>query len=160
MSPLERSKLTQSREDLSGATLKWSPLQDGLAHTASDVLILLDCCHSGASINTSRPGEMQEGGTTELIAACGFDDVAEGPGDFSFTSALIDELKMFAQIPATFSVRALHAGLVARMMMKSREKKASKLPKLRGSPVYLHINGYFEDNSILLRSFKDEFKGN
>jgi hypothetical protein len=34
------------------------------------------------------------------------------------------------------------------------------LPKLRGSPVYLHINGYFEDNSILLRSFKHEFKGN
>ena len=100
---------------------------------------------------------MREGGTTELIAACGFDDIAEGPGNFSFTSALIAELKMFSQIPCLFSARDLHAGLVSRMMMKSREKRESKLPKLRGSPLYLHINGDVWNSSIVLKSFKEEF---
>jgi hypothetical protein len=101
---------------------------------------------------------MEEGGTTELIAACGFDGVAEGPGDFSFTSALIEELKMYAKTPATFSVKALHVGLVARVMMKSRKKKELKLPKLRGSPLYMHINGPKLGDSIILRSFNDSLR--
>ncbi|TGO66149.1 hypothetical protein BOTNAR_0067g00270 [Botryotinia narcissicola] len=52
--------------DPSFSMVKWGGIQNSLEEAKSDVLLLLDCCSSG----TANTGE--EYGTTELIAACGF----------------------------------------------------------------------------------------
>ena len=52
----------------------------------SDVLIILDCCAAASSVAEAGSG------ITELVAACGFETVAPGVGQHSFTRSLIEEL--------------------------------------------------------------------
>lgn len=73
--------------------MKWSGIQNTLEESRSDVLILLDCCASG--ICTTDEGN----GSTELIAACAYNAIANGVGPFSFTHALNAKLRSMAQMP-------------------------------------------------------------
>lgn len=104
-------------------TVKWSGIQNALEESVSDVLVLLDCCASGMS-NTdegrfmSRPiiievtNFRQGNGVTELIAACAFNNTANGVGPFSFTHALISQLRKLVQMPS-FTVGYLYNLLFA-----------------------------------------------
>ncbi|KAF8854102.1 hypothetical protein BDZ45DRAFT_597553 [Acephala macrosclerotiorum] len=74
-------------------TVKWSGIQNALEESQSDVLVLLDCCASGLS-NTDEGN-----GVTELLAACAFNNSANGVGPFSFTHALVSQLRNLVNMP-------------------------------------------------------------
>ncbi|ESZ96154.1 hypothetical protein SBOR_3429 [Sclerotinia borealis F-4128] len=110
-------------QDPSYKTIKWSGIQNSLEEAQSDVLLLLDCCSSG----TADTGDGC--GTTELIAACGFNDVANGVGSHSFTSALITELKLLISNPK-FTAAVLYSRILCRVqnwMPKGRELQKAPL---------------------------------
>ena len=78
-----------------------------LEQAKSDVLILLDCCAAASSTASSGSG------ITEVIAACGFESMAPGVGQHSFTRSLIDELKFLSRgVP--FSAALLHNKILSR----------------------------------------------
>ena len=145
-------------------TLDWYALQSGLEHAESDVLILLDSCASAGSSGGSKQLETQEGGTTELLAACGFETGAPGPGPHSFTNALIKELRDMSTLDFPFAVTMLHQRIVARLVDYSPQYSsvvpfASVLgsgqppPERRATPVYISLGRDFRQKSIPLRSF-------
>ena len=74
----------------------------------SDILILLDCCWSGVANDT------EGNGITELICACPFNGRANGVGHYSFTQALITELRFLSRAPR-FSVGKLYTAIYTRM---------------------------------------------
>ena len=100
-------------------TLDWYALQSGLEHADSDVLILLDSCASAGSLSSSRQLDNPDGGRTELLAACGFDAKALGPGPHSFTNALIKELRVMSAWETPFPVSILHQQIIHRLMQWS-----------------------------------------
>jgi hypothetical protein len=71
-------------------TVKWSGIQSSLEEAQSDVLLLLDCCAAGTA-NTNEGN-----GVTELLAACAFNGIANGVGPYSFTHALINQLRLLS----------------------------------------------------------------
>lgn len=123
-------------------TVKWSGIQNVLEESQSDVLVLLNCCASGMS-NTDEGEERFESpqiklnlqmiqcagnGVTELIAACAFNNTANGVGPFSFTYALISQLRRLVGLPP-FTVGYLDYLLFAEIqswrLEDARHKKAS-----------------------------------
>ncbi|KAE9379701.1 hypothetical protein N431DRAFT_553822 [Stipitochalara longipes BDJ] len=77
--------------------VKWSGIQTVLEEAPCDVLILLDCCASGVA-NTCEGN-----GVNEVISACAYNAIANGVGPYSFTSALVIELRRLSK-KAVFSV--------------------------------------------------------
>ena len=86
----------------------WSGIQRSLEMAQSDVLILLDCCSSGVA-NASEGN-----GVTELICASPFDTKANGVGHYSFTRALITELRLLSKKPC-ISVGELYTYIYTRI---------------------------------------------
>lgn len=84
-----------------------------LEEADSDVLLLLDSCHS-ATITTNDSFQA-ESGVTEVIAACAFESIAAGVNEHSFTKTLTDILAIASKGPP-FSVSELHARIFARLM--------------------------------------------
>ena len=149
-------------------TLDWYALQSGLEHAESDVLILLDSCASAGSSGGSKQFETQEGGTTELLAACGFETIAPGPGPHSFTHALIEELRDMSSQDVPFAVNMLHQRIIARLVHYSPQYSfvgpplwlpGSRQPpsELRATPVYISLGRDFRQQSIPLRSFRNSY---
>lgn len=94
------------------------------------MLILLDCCASGLS-NTDEgkykillfesitafgctTNNVPGNGVTELLAACAFNNIANGVGPYSFTHALISQLRKLAHLPF-FTVGYLYNLLFAKI---------------------------------------------
>ncbi len=103
-------------------TVKWSGIQNALEESQSDVLILLDCCASGLS-NTDEGN-----GVTELIASCAFNNTANGVGQFSFTHALISQLRRLVHNPF-FTVGYLYNLLYAEIQrLPVKDSKYRYLP--------------------------------
>lgn len=78
-----------------------------LEEAQSDVLLLLDCCNAGIA-NTDEGR-----GVTELISACAYNSKANGVGYYSFTQALVLELKALA-LRSCFSVGDLFSKVYRR----------------------------------------------
>lgn len=97
------------RQHPSSATLPSSSVQSQLEEADSDVLLLLDCCHSAHPTITDSTH-----GVTEAIAACGFETMASGVGPHSFTNALIQELEIASQGPP-IAVAKLHGKILWRL---------------------------------------------
>lgn len=72
-------------------TIVWNEVEKVVLKTKPDLLIIFDCCQSGA-LTQSSTRNVQSERIIEFIASCMPDDVARGPGDDSFTSALISAL--------------------------------------------------------------------
>lgn len=102
-------------------TVKWSGIQNALEEAQSDVVILLDCCAGGAA-NT-----LEGNGVTELIAACGYNAIANGVGQYSFTSALITELLDLSSRPA-FTVAYLYNNIFSRIQGRMPEDGRERHP--------------------------------
>jgi hypothetical protein len=90
------------------------------------VLLLLDCCNAGTA-NTNE-GE----GLTELISACAYNSKANGVGPYSFTHALVIELKELAKRPY-FSVGELYGNIFCRIQARMPEDGTERHP----APVHL-----------------------
>lgn len=76
-----------------------------------DVLILYDCCHSA---DTAIVPAHSLRGSTELIAACGFEAIAAEVGEHSFTNALIEVLVLCSSM-SSFSVSQLHGRIIQQL---------------------------------------------
>jgi hypothetical protein len=66
--------------------IAWTEAESNIKAKKADVLVMFDCCQAGGfgglKVRARKPN-------FEFIAACGSEQVAAGPGDSSFTSALI-----------------------------------------------------------------------
>jgi hypothetical protein len=103
--------------------VKWAGIQNTLEEARSDVLIILDCCASGTA-NTDDGH-----GITELIAACGFNVSAYPVGAYSFTRALIIELRLLSRIPC-FTVSMLYNNILSRIQKCMPERQELLKPPL------------------------------
>ncbi|KAF8847067.1 hypothetical protein BDZ45DRAFT_699495 [Acephala macrosclerotiorum] len=142
--------------------VEWYALQLGLERAVSDVVILLDSCAAADSIS-SPSTYSKEGGTSELIGACGYDTMAPGPGIKSFSHALIEELEAFAVKRGIFSVVDLHQRVLANVLRQNWEQAQWQPdPDLEGlddfrqleratTPVFVRLNGDSREPSIALK---------
>ncbi|KAI4664853.1 uncharacterized protein J4E79_003151 [Alternaria viburni] len=73
------------------ARANWTKAEDRLRSedVESDVLTILDTCYASNFAKSGREGQKK----FELLSACAIDQLAEPPGDKSYTRALIDALK-------------------------------------------------------------------
>ncbi|KAL8925872.1 MAG: hypothetical protein Q9172_002025 [Xanthocarpia lactea] len=83
-----------------GASLDFSSVKkDTLDLASADVLYVLDCCHAATS--AIGPGK-------ELLAACSVEAKTPGPGYYSFTTALIQELTSAVSSNSFLTAAQLH----------------------------------------------------
>ncbi|KAI4259984.1 MAG: hypothetical protein L6R42_004264 [Xanthoria sp. 1 TBL-2021] len=116
------------------ATAQWSSIQTMLEEADCDVLILLDCCAAASSADGHSKG------TTEIIAACGFEAFAPGVGEHSFTRSLIEELRWYAQRPGPISISFLHNKVLARAKKSWNPRYATDGNyERRRTPIYIHL---------------------
>lgn len=121
-------------------TLDWFRIQPSLVDDAdSDVLIILDCCYAAQA---ARGRGLHK---VELLAAAGMGCRTPGVGKFSFTRALMDQMKFMSQVTnGSFTISQLHA----------RMGKAEV--GLQTTPVLFNLSGSGE--SILIPSTPAERK--
>jgi hypothetical protein len=91
-------------------------------------LILLDCCASG----TANTGEGN--GVSELLSACAYNSTANGVGPYSFTNALVIELKELSKRPS-FSVGELYSNIYRRIQNRMPEDGRERHPP----PIHLAL---------------------
>ena len=95
--------------------------------TRSDLLLIFDCCHSGALTQSTPRGVLSER-IIECMASCMPNAMARGPGADSFTSALISALQYLPQRrPGGFSVAELMQHIEESEYFKDDN---SQIPKL------------------------------
>lgn len=125
----------------SRSTVKWYALQHLLEEAVSDVLLLLD---SNASVSSGEQ-ESSGGGIFEAIAACGYGSLALPPGESSFTSFLIQELR-FLSIGPPFSAERLYRKLTVRIA-----QSGGRIPP---TPMYWRLGGSKFRQSVLLQPYR------
>lgn len=130
-------------ENLFYSSVQWSGIQNSVELAESDVLLLIDSCSSETSSSDEGCGR------TELIAACGFEGVANVAGRFSFTNALIAELRLLKH--EVFTSTKLFYRILAQLQSRIPEARSrGRLRKMiatftyrsqrRASQLYLSIN--------------------
>ncbi len=122
--------------------MQWYGLQTNIEQADCDVLILLDCCASASSSNTGTGS-----GVTELIAACGFETVAPGVGEHSFTRSLIDELKWWTYGPS-LTAAMLHNKVLSRVKYWKPRFGAAPYDERRRTPMYIVLANEGKKRSI------------
>ncbi|MCJ1351262.1 MAG: hypothetical protein MMC33_001246 [Icmadophila ericetorum] len=120
-------------------------IQTQLAESKSDVLILLDCCAAGSSVDSTNSGVV-----IEVIAACEFESKAPLIGEHSFTSNLIYELEYLAtRLP--FSAAALHTKVLSRIMWHNpRYEQGGRGKEKRKTPIHILLSCEAERKCIEL----------
>ena len=95
-----------------------------------------------------------------MLAACGFETSAPGPGPHSFTNALIKELRDMSTLDFPFAVAMLHQRIVARLVDYSPQYSSVKpfvsvlgSGQPRATPVYISLGRDFRQKSMPLESF-------
>ncbi|KAF8851827.1 hypothetical protein BDZ45DRAFT_807973 [Acephala macrosclerotiorum] len=86
----ERNLIWSARAD-SATSLKWRSLQVYLEEARSDAPLLISSCYSAAAIGRMNLDTQSNGGTTELLAACGFETITPLQGSISFTNPFIED---------------------------------------------------------------------
>jgi hypothetical protein len=103
--------VTRNRDDPSVA-LPSGGIQSLLEEADADVLLLYDCCHSASVPACKLP--LAKGGVTEVIAACGYEELAAEVDEHSFTKALTHTL-VVASKQSPFSVGELHSRIMSKL---------------------------------------------
>ncbi|KAF8848024.1 hypothetical protein BDZ45DRAFT_606554, partial [Acephala macrosclerotiorum] len=112
--------------------VKWGGIQTILEESPSDILVLLDCCASGTA-NASEGN-----GVNELISACAFNETANGVGPYSFTNALVTELKLLSNKPS-FSVGELYKKIFFRTQCRMPEEMYGDGTHRERHPAPIHL---------------------
>lgn len=112
-----------------------------LERSASDVLILLDCCAGAASATFPNGNSI-----TETISASSWDAIAPDPGRYSFTNALIEVLQEWRL--RTFSAAMLHAEVLARLKHPRPITINGKVFEARSTPVHFMMTSNHKAPSI------------
>ncbi|KZL77234.1 tyrosine-protein phosphatase non-receptor type 6 [Colletotrichum tofieldiae] len=123
--------------------LQWSAIQTLLERSASDVLILLDCCAGAASATFPNGNSI-----TETISASSWDAIAPDPGRYSFTNALIEVMQEWRL--RAFSAAMLHAEVLARLKHPRPVTINGKLFEARSTPVHFMMTSNHKAPSIEL----------
>ncbi|UQC77596.1 uncharacterized protein CLUP02_03065 [Colletotrichum lupini] len=123
--------------------LQWSAIQTLLERSASDVLILLDCCAGAASATFPNGNSI-----TETISASSWDAIAPDPGRYSFTNALIEVMQEWRL--RTFSAAMLHAEVLARLKHPRPVNINGKVFEARSTPVHFMMTSNHKAPSIEL----------
>ena len=92
-----------------GPTVEWYSIQDALK-TQADILVILDCCYAAQS-GRGREATQQ----VELLAACGVGEIAPEPGENSFTSILLRELRNHLDSHGSVTISQVHKAIMSRM---------------------------------------------
>jgi hypothetical protein len=92
----------------------------------------LDCCASGTA-NASEGN-----GVNELISACAFNETANGVGPYSFTSALVTELRLLSDM-ASFGVGELYKRIFFRIQCRMPEEKYNDGTARERHPAPIHL---------------------
>ncbi|KAI5459953.1 hypothetical protein BGZ63DRAFT_389102 [Mariannaea sp. PMI_226] len=129
--------------DANSPWLQWSAIQTLLERSASDVLILLDCCAGAASATFPNGSSI-----TETISASSWDAIAPDPGRYSFTNALIEVLQEWRL--RAFSVAMLHAEVLARLKHPRPITINGKYFEARSTPVHFMMTANHKAPSIEL----------
>jgi len=96
-------KLICSRRKNSGPpTLDWFKIQPTLLHAQGDLLFIFDCCFASLASKGRDEGRM------ELLAAAGAGARTPSPGELSFTSHFVTELRRGLQTRGGLRVAELH----------------------------------------------------
>ncbi|KAK5651228.1 hypothetical protein OQA88_12692 [Cercophora sp. LCS_1] len=82
----------------------------GLTESSPDVLLLYDCCHPANGHGTIESGRA----VVELLAACGFESIANEVGASSFSHSLARELAKASESGRPISVPELHRRQLSR----------------------------------------------
>lgn len=113
-----------------------SSIQEQLEAAESDVLMLIDSCHSAHPSTLTGTGKC----VTEVIAACGFEDNAPGFGPHSFTNTLTNELAVAATERGPFYVTDLYDRILRNLKSWKPEPLKDHLGFIRldrqGNPIY------------------------
>jgi hypothetical protein len=114
------------------------------------VLLLLDCCFAASAAPIAGRA------ITETIAACGWEAIAPAPGQWSFTSALIEVLDEW--IDHSFSVAMLHSKVLSVLKHEQPERQSQKKRKVecRRTPVYIHTSAEPSTPSINLSRLRSK----
>ncbi|EFQ25027.1 uncharacterized protein GLRG_00171 [Colletotrichum graminicola M1.001] len=123
--------------------LQWSAIQTLLERSASDVLILLDCCAGAASATFSNGNSI-----TETISPSSWDAIVPDPGRYSFTNALIEVMQEWRL--RAFSAAMLHAEVLARLKHPRPVTINGKLLEARSTPVHFMMTSNHKAPSIEL----------
>ncbi|KAJ0333508.1 hypothetical protein COL5a_001216 [Colletotrichum fioriniae] len=123
--------------------LQWSAIQTLLERSASDVLILLDCCAGAASATFPNGNSI-----TETISASSWDAIAPDPGRYSFTNALIEVMQEWRL--RTFSAAMVHAEVLARLKHPRPVTINGKVFEARSTPVHFMMTSNHKAPSIEL----------
>jgi len=138
-----------------------SGIQSLFEEAACDALLLYDTCHSA---ETSLTVSQCSKGTTELIAACGFESIAPEVGEHSFTNALVHVLAVASQQSA-FSVSELHGRLLTRLkswtpspmrdqtgrFLRDQHGNLIMEPQRRKTPIYSPLTHSRQRREIILK---------
>ncbi|KUJ13082.1 uncharacterized protein LY89DRAFT_737977 [Mollisia scopiformis] len=90
--------------------VRWAPIRNALASLYCDVIVVIDSCESGAAYDPNL--ELRPNGyRMDLLAACGTDKTTKGPGDFSFTKSIDDNLNQMADGDYRISLHDLTTAL-------------------------------------------------
>jgi methylenetetrahydrofolate reductase (NADPH) len=122
--------------------VKWGGIQTLLEEAPCDVLILLDCCASGTA------SASEGNGVNEVISACAYNQIANGVGPYSFTSALVVELKKLSR-KSYFSVGELYRNIFLRVQNREEVlggRRAGRHP----APIHLILTQDDPPRSIQL----------
>ena len=84
--------------------IEWFSIQCQLEKSPSDVVLILDCCFAGSADATSLNANIH------VLSACGRENDTISPGDWSFTSRLVEVLKDWSE--RSFTIAQLHAELL------------------------------------------------
>ncbi|KAL9105915.1 MAG: hypothetical protein Q9227_008974 [Pyrenula ochraceoflavens] len=93
------AELNMNKRHRDRLSIHWNKSEHILQDTYADILLILDCCHSGALTHRDRSG----GRRFEFLAACGEGKTTRFPCPQSFTSALIWALGELAKDNHPFS---------------------------------------------------------
>ena len=102
-------------------SIVWSKVEPAIQNTDADVLLIFDCCHAGRLCYTRSGPDSY----FEFLGACAHHETTRGPGDESFTSALIWALKQLAKKEEAFNTSELR-----RMITKYPRWPPEQIPVL------------------------------
>lgn len=98
------------RHAVGGPILHWYKIQETIADSGTDILLLLDCCYAAQAAR----GQGQSQGKFEVLAAAAMGMQTLKAGDRSFTHALLREMKMAVDREGFVRIGDLHARLCQR----------------------------------------------
>lgn len=102
--------IVMSRHSIGNPILHWYKIQEMIADSETDILLLLDCCYAAQAARGRGPSQ----GKFEVLAAAAMGMMTLKAGDMSFTHALLQEMKTAVGRDGFVRIGDLHARLCQR----------------------------------------------